>query len=239
MLGTILNAITVLIGGVLGSILGQRFPLRMQESIFGALGLFTLAIGLSSSLTTGNPLIVLASLVIGVLVGESLQIDARLEQFGVWLQRRLSRWSGEAAHSRFVEAFVTASLVFCVGPLTIQGAIEDGLTGDYTKLAIKAMLDGFAALAFATTLGPGVLASILVIIGFQGGLSLLASLGAAFFTPPMVAELTATGGVVLMAIGLRLLDLKRLRAGNMLPSLFVAPILVALLDFLGIPYYPL
>lgn len=239
MFGTILNAITVLIGGVLGTVLGQRFPLRMQESIFGALGLFTLAIGLSSSLVTGNPLIVLVSLVLGVLIGESLQIDARLEQFGGWLQRRLDRRSDTEGRSRFVEAFVTASLVFCVGPLTIQGAIEDGLTGDYTKLAIKAVLDGFAALAFATTLGPGVLASILVILGFQGGLSLLATLGAAFFTPPMVAELTATGGVVLMAIGLRLLDLKRLRAGNMLPSLFVAPALVAALDYLGLPYYPL
>lgn len=238
MIGTLINAVTVLIGGSLGTWLGQRFPPRMQESIFAGLGLFTLAIGLSNTLATGNPLIVLGSLVIGVLSGELLNIDARLEAFGVWLQRRLTRGPGATPAARFVEGFVTASLVFCVGPLTIQGALEDGLLGDYTKLAIKATLDGFAALAFAATLGPGVLASIIVILVFQGGISLLASLGANLFTPPMIAELTATGGVVLMAIGLRLLDIKRLRTGNMLPALFAAPALVALLDALHITYYP-
>lgn len=238
MIGTLINAVTVLIGGSLGVWLGQRFPPRMQESVFATLGLFTLAIGLNNTLATGNPLIVLGSLVIGVLSGELLHIDDRLEGFGVWLQRHLTRGRAASPTSRFVEGFVTASLVFCVGPLTIQGALEDGLLGDYTKLAIKATLDGFAALAFASTLGPGVLASIIVILVFQGGISLLAGLGANLFTPPMIAELTATGGVVLMAIGLRLLDIKRLRAGNMLPALFVAPALVALLDALHIAYYP-
>ncbi len=238
MIGTLINTLTVLVGGTLGAWLGQRFPQRIHESIFAALGLFTLAIGLSNSLATGNPLIVLGSLVIGVLIGEWWQIDARLEQFGGWLQRRLVPVGSQTQAGRFVEAFVTASLVFCVGPLTIQGAMEDGLMGDYTKLAIKATLDGFAALAFASTLGPGVLASVIVILVFQGGISLLARLGAGLFTPPMIAELTATGGVVLMAIGLRLLELKRLRAGNMLPALFVAPALVALLDALKITYYP-
>ena len=133
---------------------------------------------------------------------------------------------------------MTASLVFCVGPLTIQGAIEDGLVGDYTKLAIKSMMDGFAALAFATTLGPGVLASIIVILGFQGGISLLAGLGANIFTDPMIAELTATGGVVLLSIGLRLLEIKQIRAANLLPALFVAPTAVAIMDALGIVLLP-
>lgn len=237
MVGTLLNSLTVLIGGTLGSVLGNRFPQRMQETVFASLGLFTMVIGISSSLATGNPLIVLGSLIVGALVGEALRIETRLEQFGGWLQQRLTG-AGEDAHSRFVEGFVTASLVFCVGPLTIQGAIEDGLMGDYTKLAIKSMLDGFAALAFATTLGPGVLASIIVILGFQGGLSLLASLGSALFTEPMIAELTATGGVVLLAIGLRLLELKQIRVANLLPALFVAPAAVALMDVLGIVYYP-
>src|SRR5690606_38990463 len=121
--------------------------------------------------------------------------------------------------------------VFCVGPLTIQGAIEDGLTGDYTKLAVKSMLDGFAALAFAATLGPGVLASIVVIIGFQGGIALLARLGSTFFTEAMILELTATGGVVLLAIAFRLLNLKQIRAANLLPALFVAPVVAVLEAF--------
>jgi uncharacterized membrane protein YqgA involved in biofilm formation len=207
----------------------------VQETIFAALGLFTLALGLSNSLQSGNVLIVLGSLLIGALIGEALQIEARLEAAGRWLQRRLS--AGEGNASRFVEGFVTASIVFCVGPLTIQGAIEDGLLGDYTLLAVKALLDGFAALAFAATLGPGVLASILVILGFQGGISLTASLVGDFFSAAMIAEMTATGGVVLLAIGLRLLDVKRIRAANLLPALFVAPLVVALLDALGVTYY--
>ncbi|MCP4423100.1 MAG: DUF554 domain-containing protein [Chloroflexi bacterium] len=239
MIGTLINALTVLIGGSLGTALGGRFPVRMQETIFAALGLFTLFIGFDSALATGNALIVLGSLVIGALIGETLRLEDRLESFGEWLRDRLIKNQEGGADSRFVEGFITASLVFCVGPLTIQGAIEDGLLGDYTKLAIKSTMDGFAALAFATTLGPGVLGSIIVILGFQGGISLLAGLGANVFTDPMVAELTATGGVVLLSIGLRLLELKKIRAANLLPALFVAPTAVAVMDALGIVYYPL
>lgn len=238
MLGTLINAVTVLIGGTIGTLLGNRFPARMQETIFAALGLFTLIIAISSGLVTRNPLIVLGSLLIGALIGEGLRLELRLEQFGGWLRDRLVRDAGSSNSARFVEGFVTASLIFCVGPLTIQGSIEDGLLGDYTKLAIKAMLDGFAALAFATTLGPGVIASVIVILLFQGGISLLASLGANFFTEPMILEMTATGGVVLMAIGLRLLDIKRIRAANLLPAIFVAPTAVAIMDALHITYYP-
>jgi uncharacterized membrane protein YqgA involved in biofilm formation len=237
MTGTILNALTVLVGGTLGTFLGHRFPQRVQETVFASLGLFTLAIGLSNSLETGNPLIVLGSLLLGALAGEALRLETRLEHFGEWLQARLSR--GQTGSSaRFVEAFVTASIVFCVGPLTIQGAIEDGLSGDYTLLAIKALLDGFAALAFAATMGGGVLASILVILGFQGGISFLASLGSDVFTADMIAEMTAVGGVVLLSIGLRLLQLKQIRSANLLPALFIAPAAVALLAALGITYYP-
>lgn len=237
MTGTIINAITVLIGGILGTILGNRFPQRMQETVFASLGLFTLVIGLLSAQATGNPLIVLGSLLVGALMGEWLRIEAGLERFGGWLQRVLLRGQGGDA-ARFIQGFVTASLVFCVGPLTIQGAIEDGLTGDYTKLAIKAMLDGFAALAFASTMGAGVVASVIVILLFQGGLTLLASMGASVFTPAMTAELTATGGVVLLAISFRLLELKQIRAANLLPALFIAPLAVAVMDALGIVYYP-
>lgn len=237
MTGTLINAFTVLIGGTLGTFLGHRFPQRMQETVFASLGLFTLAIGLNNSLATGNPLIVLGSLLLGALTGEALQLEAKLERFGQWLQRRLAQGQ-TGSGARFVEAFVTASIVFCVGPLTIQGAIEDGLRGDYTLLAIKALLDGFAALAFAATMGAGVLASIIVILGFQGGISLLASLGADVFTPDMVAEMTAVGGVVLLSIGLRLLQVKQIRSANLLPALFIAPAAVALLSALGITYYP-
>jgi len=237
MTGTIINAITVLIGGTLGTLLGNRFPTRMQETIFATLGLFTLSIGMASALVTKNPLIVLGSLLVGALIGEALRLDKRLEQFGDWLRKIFIKDGDSSDSARFVEGFVTASLIFCVGPLTIQGAIEDGLMGDFTKLAVKAMLDGFAALAFATTLGPGVIASVIVIVIFQGGLSLLAGMGSNVFTEPMITELTATGGVVLLAIGLRLLELKEIRAANLLPAIFIAPIAIAIMDLLGIPYY--
>ena len=238
MIGTLINAVTVLIGGTLGTLLGHRFPERMQETILASLGLFTLVIGIDSALVTGNVLIVLGSLLIGAIIGEGLHIESRLENFGKWLRDKLVRDHNGDEGARFVEGFVTASLIFCVGPLTIQGAIEDGLMGDYTKLAIKAMMDGFAAMAFATTLGPGVIASVIVILIFQGGISLLAGLSSNVFTEPMITEMTATGGVVLLAIGLRLLDLKRIRAANLLPAIFVAPAAVALMDALGINYYP-
>ncbi len=238
MIGTLINAATVLVGGTIGTFLGQRFPQRMQETIFAGLGLFTLAIAFSNTLVTKNPLIVLGSVLVGILIGEAIRIDEKLERFGIWLRDRLVKDKEGASSAHFVEGFVTASLIFCVGPLTIQGAIEDGLLGDFTKLAIKSMLDGFAALAFATTLGPGVIASVIVILLFQGGISLLAGLGNNFFTEPMITELTATGGVVLLSIGLRLLELKQIRAANMLPALFVAPTAVALMDWLGIIYYP-
>ncbi|HZD11120.1 MAG TPA: DUF554 domain-containing protein [Candidatus Binatia bacterium] len=249
MIGTLINAFTVFVGGTLGTFLGHHFPQRVHETIFATLGLFTLFIGMDSALATGNPLIVLGSLLLGALVGEALDLDVRLQRFGGWLQRRLAN-PGESdteedipgetggTNHRFVQGFVTASIVFCVGPLTIQGAIEDGLMGDFTKLAIKSMLDGFAALAFAATLGPGVLASIIVILGFQGGLALLAHFSAAFFTPPMIAEMTSTGGVVLLSISFRLLDIKEIRSANLLPALFIAPLAVAILDALGINYYP-
>jgi len=238
MIGTIINAVTVLIGGTLGTLLGHRFPARMQETILASLGLFTVVIAIDSALVTGNVLIVLSSLLVGALIGEALRIESRLEDFGRWLRDRLVRNQDEGEGSRFVEGFVTASLIFCVGPLTIQGAIEDGLMGDYTKLAVKAVLDGFAAMAFATTLGPGVIASVIVILVFQGGISLLAGLSSNIFTEPMIVELTATGGVVLLALGLRLLGLTKIRAANLLPAIFIAPAAVAIMDALRINYYP-
>jgi hypothetical protein len=134
--------------------------------------------------------------------------------------------------SRFIRGFLTASLVFCVGPMTILGSIQDGLTGDYSLLAIKAVLDGFAALAFASTLGVGVLFSALVILVYQGGISLLASQAQALISPAMMTEMTAVGGVLLLGIAVSsLLELKAIRVGNFLPALLIGPIIVALLDY--------
>ena len=221
--GTLLNALTVLIGGMFGALVGNRLPQRIHEALFGVLGLFTVLIGFMGALTTKNPLILLGSLLLGTLLGEVVNIEAGLERAGDWLQKRLAR-SG----STLSEAFVTASLIFCVGPLSILGSLDNGLSGDTTKLVIKATLDGFAALAIGATLGWGVLLAIITVLVYQGGLSL----GAHAIAPllmsnaDVITELSAAGGLILVAIGLKLLKIRDLRVANYLPALVFAPLLV-------------
>lgn len=245
MIGTLLNIATVLVGGTLGLLFGSRLPDRLRQTVIAGLGLFTLAYGLYNFLKTQNPLIVLGSLLIGALLGEWWKIEDSLQNVGKWLESHFevkqvdgleSDISGSTAPSRnFVRGFLTASLVFCVGPMTILGSIQDGLKGDYSLLAIKSVLDGFAALAFASTLGVGVLFSVIVILFFQGGISLLAAQLSALVTPAMMSEMTAVGGVLLLGIAISsLLEIKTIRVGNFLPSLAVAPLVVAILAFLGV-----
>lgn len=221
--GTLINALAVLVGGVLGSLVGDRLPKRIHEALFGVLGLFTILIGLLGALVTKNPLILLGSLLIGTLLGEAINIEAGLERAGNWLQAKLAK-----PGSTLSEAFVTASLVFCVGPLSILGSLDNGLSGDTTKLVIKATLDGFAALAFGATLGWGVLLAIITILVYQGGLSLGAHAIAPLLTSnaDTITELTATGGLILVAVGLKLLKIRDLRVANYLPALVIAPLLV-------------
>jgi len=230
--GTLINTATVIAGGTAGTLLGNRLPARVRETVMDALGLTTILIGLKMALETSNVLLLLGNLLLGGIVGELLDIDAALNRLARRLEERIfARSSGKAGTGgQFARGFVTASLVFCVGPMTIMGSIQDGLTGDYSTLAIKAMLDGFAALAFASSLGMGVTFSALVVLVYQGSLTLAATWAQAILTPPMVAEMTATGGLLIFAIGLGLLELKRIRVANLLPAIFLAPALVALLN---------
>ena len=238
MIGTILNVITVIIGGTLGAALGARLPEKMRETVMHGLGLMTLVIGVQMAIGTNNILIVLASILFGGLIGEMLRIQARLDAVGKRLEERFAR--GEQAGT-FTRGFVTASLVFCVGPMTILGSIQDGLIGDFNLLAIKSTLDGFAGLAFASTLGIGVAFSALTVLVVQGGISLAAmifgsALGSIARDTPWVIEMTATGGVLIMGIGLILLDLKQVRVGNLLPAIFIAPAIVGTLAALTIKF---
>ena len=234
MIGTILNIVTVLIGGGLGVVLGQRLPERMRETVLHGLGLVTLVVGIHLTLETRNILIVLGSVLIGAILGEWWRIDVGLERLSEMLRARVARRASAQSMAHFTEGFVTASLVFCVGPMTILGSIQDGLTGDYSLLAIKSVLDGFAALAFASSLGIGVLFSALTILVYQGALTLAAGLAQNLFTDAMVAEMTAAGGVMILAIGLLLLDVRRIRVANLLPALLIAPLIVAALGWLGV-----
>ena len=232
--GTLLNIAAVLVGGAVGLIFGARLPERIRQTVISGLGLFTLAIGLRMFLEPENPIIALISLLVGGLLGEWWQVEDGLARLGARLDMRFGSGRGETT-SRFVRGFLTASLVFCVGPMTILGAIQDGLTGDYSLLAIKSVLDGFAALAFASMMGSGVLFSVLVIGLYQGGLSLLAAQAQAVFSPAMMAEMTAVGGVLLAGIALSsLLEVRPIRVGNLLPGLAIAPLIVWLLEALGL-----
>ena len=238
MTGTLINIITVVVGGTLGTFLGARLPDKMRETIMHGLGLLTLVIGLQMALTTRNVLIVLASILFGGVIGEMLGIQNGLDALGRNLEQRFSR-GGEAG--KFTRGFVTASLVFCIGPLAILGSIQDGLLGDYNLLAIKSTLDGFAGLAFASTLGIGVAFAALAVLVYQGGISLLAMLlgsaiGSVTRDTPWVIEMSATGGVLIMGICLLLLDLKQVRIANLLPAVFIAPLIVVVLGALGIKF---
>ena len=241
--GTVINVLAVLIGGTLGTVLGNRLPERMRQTIMHALGLLTVIIGIQLSLETANVLIVLGSLLLGGLLGEALRIERGIDQLGQWLERqtggkekpgtKIPPARSDTGTTTFSHAFLTASLLFCVGPMTILGSIQDGLTGDYTLLAVKSTMDGFASLAFASTLGPGVIFSALTVFLYQGALTLGAGWADTFLTDPMVAEMTATGGVLMLALGLGLLQIKRIRTGNLLPAIAVAPLIVALVQWLG------
>lgn len=236
MTGTILNVVTVLIGGILGAVLGGRLPERVRETVMHGLGLLVLVIGMQMALTTRNLLIVLASILVGGILGELLGIQSRLDAFGQKLEERFAR-GGEAG--TFTRGFVTASLIFCVGPLSILGSIQDGLLGDFNLLAIKSTLDGFAGLAFASTLGIGVAFAAIPVLVYQGAISLAAmvlgtALGAVSRETPWVIEMSATGGVLIMGISMILLNLKQVRVANLLPAVLFAPAIVVGLAALGI-----
>ena len=244
MTGTIINIFTVLTGSALGGLLGGRLSDSMRETVLRGLGLVTVVIGIQMAFETANILIVLGSVMVGGLLGEWWRLEGRLNSVGAWLEARFNRnknddADADARANRFIQGFVTASLLFCVGPMTILGAIQDGLTGDYRLLAIKAMLDGFASLAFASSLGIGVAFSALVILVYQGGISLLAAQAQSLLTEPMITEMTATGGVLIMGLGVStLLEIKPIRVGNFLPALLIAPLIVVVLAALGIPIAP-
>jgi uncharacterized protein len=230
MIGTVINIAAVLIGSIIGLIFGARIPTKLKETIIAGMGLFVVAMGLQMFLKTENPLIVLGAVLIGTLLGEWWRIEDGLHRLGEILEQRFSREEDDGSN-KFVRGFLTASLLFCVGPMAILGSIQDGLTGNYNLLAVKSVLDGFASIAFASTLGIGVAFSSLILLVYQGGISLLAGQLNTIVNTSMMNELTAAGGVLLMGVGIsNLLEIKKIRVGNMLPALLIAPMIVWVLS---------
>lgn len=240
-IGTITNVSTVIAGSGLGLLIGHRLTERTRSLVTDALGLVTLLIAaqaamevsrgaLTDEVGTSLPvLIVLGSLVLGGIGGSMLRLEDRLENFGGWLQTRLARGNGvNTSRQRFIEGFVTSSLVFCVGPLTVLGSINEGLGNGSDQLILKSVLDGFAALAFAASFGIGVMASALSVGVIQGSLTVLAVVLGSFVPDAHLVALTATGGLILVGVGLRLLNIKIMPIADLLPALILAPLLTQL-----------
>jgi uncharacterized protein len=231
--GTLLNAATVLIGGLLGSAVGDRLPDRLRENVVRGVGLFVAAMGVKFAIDTTNLLYLLAAMLLGGIAGSLVGIDARLGALGETLQRRFTR----GGPSTVAEAFVTASIVFCVGPLTFLGSIQNGLTGDATLLTVKSVLDGFTSIALAATLGWGVLLTVPLILVYQGGLALGASVFAGVLTDLQLKEMNAVGGLLLIGVSLKLLGIRDVKVADFLPAILVSPLFVLafgrLLEALG------
>lgn len=227
-IGTLANVATVLIGASIGAVAGTRFPERFRTTLMATLGLITAGLGIRETMATGEFPLVIAALLVGVLLGESLRIEQGLERFGAWLQTRVGAEPGDdTPNRRFSEGFVLASLVFCVGPLTIVGSIRDGL-GDHEMLLVKAALDGFASIAFAAVYGWGVALAAMTVAVVQGAIAVAGGTLDGVLTDPMIDALATAGGIMLLGIALRLLDLKQVRVANMLPAIALAPLFVAL-----------
>jgi uncharacterized protein len=232
-IGTVVNVATVLVGALLGRLLGDRLPQRTRELVTDGLGLVTLLIAATSAMAVLDPalaaevggstpmLIVLGALLIGGIAGSLLRLESRVEGLGGWLQRRLTGEAGSEERQRFIEGFVVASLIFCSGPLTILGSLNDGLGNGADQLFLKSTLDGFAAIAFAASFGWGVAASVVTVVAVQGSLTVVGVLLGDVLPDAHLAAITATGGLMLVGI-------RRIAVADLLPALLVAPALVSL-----------
>ena len=217
MVGTLINAAAITAGGLVGLLIHSKLPERFMKIIFQAAGLFTLAIGISSALKADNFLIVGLSLLIGSVIGELIHIEAKLESSGKKLIK--------SENSRFSEGIVTPFLLFCIGPMTILGCFEEGLGNPPNLLLLKSMLDGFVSISFAAALGVGVIFSIIPLLILQGGLTLAAASLQGVFTDPVINEVTALGGLLLLGLGINLLDIKKVKVANMLPSMVIVVVI--------------
>ena len=236
-LGTLLNMAAIVVGSGIGVVVGGRLPQRTRDLITQALGLVTLVVAAINVLAlseaawiadvgaTAPLLIVLGSVVIGGVIGSLLRIEDRAEALGGWLQRRVSKEADGSGRAHFIEGFVDASLLFCIGPLAILGALSDGLGQGIDQLALKSVIDGFASIAFAATLGWGVAFSALAVGVVQGFFTLLGVVVGSVLAASAIASITATGGVLLIGLSLRLLGISRLPVADLLPALVIAPLL--------------
>ncbi|MEJ6951953.1 DUF554 domain-containing protein [Natronospora cellulosivora (SeqCode)] len=220
MIGSIANFFAIVVGSFTGMLFKDHFPEEMQKIVMQGLGLAVILIGLQMALETQNVLIVIFSLVIGGIIGEIINIEGKLENLAIYIESKFNK-----KNDLFVKGFVQSSLVFCVGAMAIMGAIQDGLTNDPSILFNKSILDGFASVAFAASFGIGVMFSAVPVLIYQGSITLFASYIERFLSEAMIIEMTATGGLLILAIGLNIMGISKTKVGNLLPSILIAIIL--------------
>jgi hypothetical protein len=223
--GTIVNVVAIFLGCSVGLILKSKFPEKIEKIIMQALGLASLLIGMQMAIKADNILLVIFSLVIGGVIGEIIDIEAGLERFGERIKRK---FKSNNTSERFVEGFLTASLLYCVGSMAIMGAIKEGLSGNPDILYAKSLLDGVTSIAFTAAMGIGVLFSAIPVFLYQGGITLLARTIKDFLSPEIINEMTAVGGILIWGIGFGLLGIKKIKVGNLLPAILVAAFLAAI-----------
>jgi len=216
MTGTLINVGTVLIGSTIGLLIRSKLPERYIKIMFQVFGLFTIFLGIKMALETQNIMVMVFSLLLGTLLGEWMNLEKGMDRFAGFIKKKV-----KSKNERFTEGFVTAFLVFCMGSMTILGAIEEGLGEKPNLLLTKSLMDGFSSMALASALGAGVLFSVIPLLIYQGGLTIFASYLTNILSPNVVAELSAVGGILLIGLGFVLLDVKKIRVMNMLPSLII------------------
>ncbi len=219
-LGSVVNALAIVAGSTVGMILHNRFPDRYKITVFQGLGLCVILIGLDMALKVQDILVLIFSIVIGGILGELLLLEPFFDSLGGRLKALV-----RSKNDRFTEGLVSASLIFCIGAMAIVGALTEGLTGDPTIIYTKSMLDGFAAIPLAATYGLGVLFSCIPVLIYQGLITVFAGTFQGYFTDLLIAQLSATGGVLILGIGITLLDIKKIRLASLLPALAVVVVL--------------
>lgn len=220
LLGSIANAAAIIVCGIIGSFLKKGLPKRYGDLVIASLGFFTVMLGVSFAMKTQHPLVVIFSLLIGAAIGEWIDIEKRMDNLGNSVQEKLKGFKGN-----FSQGFVTASLLFCVGSMAIMGSLQSGLTNNHSTLYTKAVMDGVISVVFASTLGIGVAASAVPVFIYQGAITLLASFLQPYLSPEVVLEMTAVGGILLMGVGSNILEIKKVKVGNLIPAIFV-PIII-------------
>ncbi len=216
MLGTIVNALAIVLGSVIGLIFRGGIPDKYNDTVMKSIALAVVLIGIMGALETQDVMLVIVSLAIGSILGEFLRIEANLDRLGNWIERKTGKKEGGVA-----KGFVAASLLFCVGSMAIVGALDSGLTGNHETLFAKSILDGISSVIFTSTMGIGVIFSAVIVFLYQGFIAVTASFMKDFLTEPVIREMSAIGGLLIMAIGFNILEFKRLKVGNMLPAVFI------------------